>query len=138
LARQLADQKRAIRFTPDEWMEKLFAEPLTMDDFSRYFSRICDLLVWNVALELLKAGQDVILDIGFWSRESRDQARKRLAYVGARCEVVFVDCDDATICERLLNRSGSFWTSAAVIYEKLAEFERPGSDEVHTIFKSNA
>jgi len=135
-AKRLSSERGVVRFTPDDWMRTIFPEPISLDDFSRYFGRVCD-LVWEVATQLLHNGQDVVLDIGFWSRESRDHARKRLAGLGVRCEMVFVDCDEATICERLLARMGSFWSSAAVIREKMAEFERPGSDEVQTIVKSD-
>ena len=34
LARKLAAEKGAVRFTPDDWMESLFADSLTHDEFS--------------------------------------------------------------------------------------------------------
>ena len=93
--------------------------------------------MWDVASQLLMNRQDVILDVGFWSRESRDHMRDRLAKVGANCEVIFVDCEESLIQERLIERKGSFW-SIDVIKEKLREFERPQSDEIHKLVKSDA
>jgi hypothetical protein len=135
-AKRMALEKKAVRLTPDDWMEQLFPEALSLDEFSRYFGRVCN-LVWEVASQLLMNGHDVILDIGFWSRDSRDHARKRLSELGASCEVVFVDCDEDLICERLLKRKGSFWSSAAVVREKLVTFERPQSDEVLTLVRGD-
>lgn len=126
-AKQLASKKNAVRFTPDDWMERIFSEPIDIDGFSRYFGRICD-LVWNVALQLLENNQDVILDIGFWTRESRDCARRLLTEHRIEYRLVFVDCKDAIIHERLARRHNSFWNAETVV-EKLKLFERPGEDE---------
>jgi predicted kinase len=135
-AKKLAGEKCAVRFTPDDWMEQLFTERLSIDEFSRHFGRVCD-LVWGVASQLLSNGQDVILDVGFWSRESRDHARDRLAKIGAHCELIFVDCEESIIEERLLMRKGSFWSSDA-IKEKLRAFERPQPDEICRIVRADA
>lgn len=135
-AKELAAEKCAVRFTPDDWMEQLFTELLSIDELSRYFGRVCN-LAWGVASQLLSNGQDVILDVGFRSRESRDHARGRLAKIGAHCELVFVDCEEVVIEERLLRRKGSFWSSD-VIKEKLRSFERPQTDEVHKLVRSDA
>lgn len=135
-AKRISSEKGVVRLTPDDLMQRLFPETIALEDFSRYFGRVCD-LVWEVATQLLHNGQDVVLDIGFWSRQSRDHARKRLAELGVRYEMIFVDCDESTICERLLGRAGSFWSSADIVRGKLAEFERPGSDEICTLVRGD-
>jgi predicted kinase len=136
LARTLAAEKKAIRFTPDDWMESLFADSLSHDEFSRFFGRVCG-LVWDVASQLLSAGHNVVLDIGFWTFESREHARERIAKLGAASELIFVDCDEELLIERLMGRRSSFWSSPEVIRERLASFERPRQGEVHTVVVTN-
>jgi predicted kinase len=136
VSKKLASERGAVRLTPDEWMEALFPEPLGMEDFSKYFGRVCN-LVRKVASELLVSGKDVVLDIGFWTRESRDHMRELVAGLGARCELIYVDCDRTLIHKRLLERAGSFWSSVDVINGKLAEFEPPQIDEPHIVVKTD-
>jgi predicted kinase len=133
-AKELALRRRAVRFTPDEWVDQIFPEALSHKEFDACFGRFCQ-LVWSVASQCLRNGQDVILDIGFWSRDSREHARRKVAEIGCTCEVIFVDCDESLICERLLSRSGSFWTSEGFIRDKLASFERPQPDELHAVVR---
>lgn len=135
-AEKLALARGALRLTPDDWMAELFVEPLSHAEFDTYFGRVCR-LVWTVASQCLQNGQDVILDVGYWSRESRDHARKAVAELGANCECIFVDCDESIICARLLQRSDSFWKTPEFIREKLAAFERPQADEACTVVKSD-
>jgi predicted kinase len=137
LARRLAAEKGAIRFTPDEWMESLFADSLPHDDFSLFFGRVCS-LVWDVASQLLLQGQDVVLDIGFWTFESREHARARIAQLGAKAELIFVDCDEDLLIERLMNRRSVLWSSPEIVRERLSTFERPRQDEVHSVVDTNS
>lgn len=72
-ARRLEDELPAVRFTHDEWMARLYGQNPPEDKFAEYFDRV-DALLWQQALSVLRVGSDVIMDIGFWSRESRTQS----------------------------------------------------------------
>ena len=136
-AKKLALECGALRLTPDEWMAEIFPEPLSHEDFDRYFGRMCR-LVWVVASQCLRNGQDVILDIGFWSRDSRDHARKTVSDLGASCKVIFVDCDEKIFSERLLRRLSSLWSSPGAIRDRFAAFERPQADESFTMINGDS
>jgi hypothetical protein len=54
--------------------------------------------VWTRCLVL---GVDVVLDLGFWSRESRDAARATVARCGANSRLDDVRCDAETAWRRV-------------------------------------
>jgi predicted kinase len=73
-AAKLASQKNAIRLSADEWYLRLYTDgrPNTHLDDSLLL-RLESVLdeLWP---SILIQGVDVVLDFGFWSRESRDRA----------------------------------------------------------------
>ena len=84
-AKQLAAERRALRLTPDEWMISLF------DGIQPDGKR--DLLEGRLialALEALRAGTDVVLDFGLWSRDERSALRGLATAAGAACQVVYL------------------------------------------------
>ena len=81
-ARQLERQCGAVRFTHDEWMVKLYGWNPPEKHYEAYFARV-ENLIWEEATLVIHAGTDVILDFGFWTRESRDASRKRVCAIGA-------------------------------------------------------
>lgn len=77
-ALRLAAENDALRFSIDEWMANLFAAdapvPLTFDWAIERVSR-CELQIWQTGLAALAAGRDIVLDLGFTTREQRDRFR---------------------------------------------------------------
>jgi predicted kinase len=77
-ARQLAAENGALRFSIDEWMTNLFAAdapvPLTFDWAIERVGR-CETQIWQTGLAALAAGRDIVLDLGFTTREQRDRFR---------------------------------------------------------------
>ncbi len=71
-ARELEQALPAIRFTPDEWMARLFGFDPPANTFNANLEAIFELArpLW---LGIAKAGGNVILDFGFWTRSSRQE-----------------------------------------------------------------
>lgn len=59
-ARQVADRISAARLCPDEWMARL-----GIDLFNEEIRERLEQLFWDLAKELLRRGQSVILESGF-------------------------------------------------------------------------
>jgi len=76
-ARELENSKRAIRFTPDEWMVKLFEENPPAEKFSDYLDRIFATMekLW---VQIARNNGNVILDFGFWTKKSREEIVAKL------------------------------------------------------------
>ena len=101
-AKQLAAQHRALRLTPDEWMIALFDG--TQPDGKR------DLLEGRLialALEALRAGTDVVLDFGLWSRDERSALRWLAAGAGAACQVIYLPVDREVQRHRIARRQAA-------------------------------
>ncbi|NCT91870.1 ATP-binding protein [Cellulomonas sp. APG4] len=82
-ARRLEAEGPAVRFTLDEWMLRLHG--LSYED-PRYpeLSERCRRLIWDVALQVLATGTDVVLDWNLWSRDRRERWRDEALSAGYR------------------------------------------------------
>jgi predicted kinase len=132
-AKKLEREIAAVRFTHDEWVASLYGHTPPEEDYGDIFVRV-ENLIWDVALSVVSAGTEVILDFGFWSRESRDVARNRACAADAIARLYYISCPRRIARSRTLDRSknpplDSLWIDRAA-YEKLdALFEPLRNDE---------
>ena len=130
-ARRLEEERKAIRLTPDEWMDALFHASEV--DGRRWVLE--SQMLWGVAARALELGVDVILDYGCWSEEERDLFRTRAQQLGASAEIVVLDLPLDVLWERLRQRNenlpgATFRVSRKELEEWSATFEVPTADEV--------
>jgi predicted kinase len=97
-AKRIEQQTGTVRFAPDEWMARLFGPNPPADKFANHLAAIFELAqpLW---MAVAKAGADVILDFGFWTRASRQEIadhlrREALEYRWIRMETSIEDCRD--------------------------------------------
>jgi len=133
LARQLAAELPALRFSRDEWMIRLYG--LSYDD-PRYVERLdpCTELIWDVAVEALRLGVNVILDWNHWSRQRRADAFDRARTAGFDAVVHFLDVPIDTAIQRARHRLSTPPADAHRIDEAAVRhfatiFEPPTDDE---------
>ena len=91
---QLARRLGAVRFSIDEWMSALFwmDSPRPLDGaWSLERVERCNSQIWAVAREVLLAGVDVVLDLGFTSLASRSRFRSAAEAGGIGARLHFVD-----------------------------------------------
>ena len=104
-ARKLEHETGAIRITKDEWMIKIFGSKITTDaNFERYDKLVTELAT-DIAFKILKSGNDVILDEGFWVKSQRDEIKKNILQAGAKPIIYYVESSIALMKERVINRS---------------------------------
>jgi predicted kinase len=130
-ARRLEEERKAIRLTPDEWMDALFH---TNEVNGRRWVLESEML-WGVAARALGLGVDVILDYGCWSEEERDLFRTRSQQLGASAEIVVLDLPLQVLWERLEKRNANlpaatFRVSREDLGEWSTKFERPTAEEL--------
>src|SRR5262245_52493419 len=86
LARRLAEEHRALRFSLDEWVTQLFAsevpDPMVFEWWAEHCRR-CSERIWSICGQVLVKGVDVVLDFGFPNAAHRDEYRRRAMQVGA-------------------------------------------------------
>lgn len=132
-ARRLEREIRAVRFTPDEWMVRLYGDRPPVATFQETLDRLYD-LIWEHAARVLRTGTDVIMDCGFWTRAARDEARRRAAELGATCRLYAITCPADVARRRVLRRTaesppGTFWINGPAIDELNGRVEPPAPDE---------
>jgi predicted kinase len=130
LARRLAVERDAFRFTKDELVLVLGGD--LYDDELR---DLVEAKLIELAFELLAAGRSCILDFGLWSREERDALRLRARVQGVRVELHFLDVEPAELLRRIDERYAvAPHTTAEIGAEQLAawvsSFEAPGEEEL--------
>ena len=132
----------ALRFSIDEWIAALYGQNPPREKFEEYHHRTAN-LIWSMATRALTLGQDIVLDFGFWSRASREDARKNVEKLGA--EVVFyrVTCADEVMRTRVSHRTAQMPKGALQIDENALRefserFEPMGADEPHRIVRTDS
>jgi predicted kinase len=129
LARRLAIDRDAHRFTKDEWILALGGDLYDDELRDRLEAQLIEL-----AFELLAAGRSCILDFGLWSREERDALRLRARAQGVRVELHVLDVEPEALMRRIAARyADAPHTTAEISAEQLAawtsSFERPDEAE---------
>jgi len=140
-ARRLERELPAVRFTHDEWMHKLYGPNPPADQFDDLFRGV-DELIWQYATRILDLDRDIVLDYGFWTRESRDQARSRIAALGAGAVLYNVKCPESEMERRVSQRTqnvppDSLWINQAAINLFKERFQPLDPDEKHIEIDGN-
>ena len=138
-AKKLAEEVNGVRFNADEWMVRLYGEDPPADQFAGRLERVFALLdeQW---IRIVRSGADVILDYGFWTRASRDIARRRASAAGATCHLYSLQCAEATARARCMNRSanlqGSLYIAEATFDILKSRWEPLQADEPHVVINT--
>lgn len=99
LAKALESRLRAVRFSPDEWMDAL---SLNIYDEERRGK--IEALQWKFAQELLALGLTVIIEWGTWGRSERDTLRLGARALGAAVELHYLSAPADVLFERIQRR----------------------------------
>ncbi len=94
LARRLASELPATRFSIDEWMATLYAPDAPLNPGMNWFEERtarCEAHILAISQDLLQHGQSVVLDLGFMRRESRAGFQAKLLAAGYAPVWHFVD-----------------------------------------------
>ena len=132
LARMLESRLRAIRFSPDEWMDAL---SLNLYDEER--REKIERLQWKFGQELLSLGLTVIIEWGTWGRSERDTLRLGARALGATVELHYLSAPVDVLFDRIQRRDVEnpplrreavwrwFETFQAPTPEEMALFDKP-------------
>ncbi len=132
-AKKLEEKTGAVRIVKDEWSIRLIGNDPTIDGYAEWDRKIID-LSRDVAFNLAEKGIDVIMDEGFWEKETRDEMRRRIAAIGAKAVMYYLDTPIETIRERVVGRNNSptkesFKISREMLDNYLKDWQAPTEDE---------
>lgn len=85
LAIRLAEDRRAVRLTKDEWLFALGSSP-----WDEPTGEKLEVELWHLAQEILRLGLSVVLDFGLWARVERDEFRSAARALGVGVELHFL------------------------------------------------
>ncbi|MGH1351774.1 MAG: AAA family ATPase [Methyloligellaceae bacterium] len=131
-SKKLAHETGALRLNADEFCEENFTARELEENWEECFSSAVDKL-WCIAQQELKNGNNVILDFGFWSYSSRQQARKLASDLNIHFRHIYINTPDNILLERLKARSGQIAKKNLDNFDCLKEqFEPPNEDEINS------
>lgn len=106
LAKQIEKEKKAIRFTPDEWQIRLFGDDFHLDPqaHNKCHTEI-EHIMWELAQKLLLLGNDVVLDYGFWAEEERTFFYREAKRLGVNFEIHALQPSLIKLQERVAKRN---------------------------------
>lgn len=130
LAKQLERELPALRLTPDEWMARLIGNG--SDEQKR---AAVEAIQWEIAVQAVKLGINVILENGFWSRSERTDLRLRASTLGVKTKLHFLDVPIEELLRRLAIRNASLPSHTFHVTEDQlnlwwTRFEPPAQDEL--------
>ena len=128
-SKKLAQETGAMHLNADEYCMELFSKDEYEENWEECFLKTLEYL-WEIALELSKIEKSVILDIGFWSKQSRDEAYKKALELGFLPIVHYVYAPDNILKERIAKRKGAIAENNIKNFDEIKKlFEEPGMGE---------
>lgn len=130
LASALAVERGAVRLTKDDWLWELGSSPWDSEMGQRIEAKL-----WDLARELLRLGQTVILDYGLWARAERDELREAARKLEVGVELHHLDVPAAELWQRIEARNAAPpWNEQPIARTDLdgwlVAFEAPDADEL--------
>lgn len=103
----LSEEAKAIRFSIDPWMQTLFASDMTSLDFDWMMERVnrCQEQIWSVCEQILEMDGNVVLDLGFTTREQRGVFINKGVELGIEAELHYLDAPLDTRRQRVKTRN---------------------------------
>ena len=132
-AKKLEEKTGAVRITKDEWSIRFIGNDPTIDGYAEWDTKIIE-LSRDVAFQLAEKGIDVIMDEGFWEKDTRAEMKRRIEAIGAKGVLYYLDTPIETIRERVVRRNNnltkeSFKISREMLDTYLMDWQPPGEDE---------
>lgn len=129
-AKELEQTFNAVRLSPDEWLHRL-----GFNFYDEVARAKVEGLQWELAQMLLRRGDDVILENGFWSKEERDGYRDVANGIGVTTKIHFLDVPMAELKSRIARRNQERAADTpevdpASLDEWATMFEPPAEDEL--------
>lgn len=141
-ARQLKEKYNAVILSTDEATFDLINNE--QGEFYNIFAARVNLYLRKKAAEIAKAGANVILDWGFWTKENRVQISDFLETNGVAYEWHYVDVSDdlwekniAERNKRIIEGNGGsdFFVDEGLREKLLSMFEVPARDDIDIWYK---
>jgi len=142
----LSKEIEAIRFSIDPWMQTLFSKDMTSLDYSWMIERVyrCYEQIWQVSEQILAINGNVVLDLGFTTKEQRNIFSERAKKSGINSEIHYLDAPKDIRKKRVEKRNKekdpnvySFEVTSMMFNFMEPKFEIPDKEELKNGYKVN-
>lgn len=138
-ARKLAKETKAVYFSIDEWMWKLYGKDLPKSmNFKWIMERVdrCEKQIWEIAKQIAHCELEVILDLGFTKFEKRELFLALAEEQNIPTQIHYLKAPHSLRKQRVLTRNVekgetfSFEVSAGMFDFMEGEFQSPRDKEL--------
>lgn len=133
-ARRLQAERNAVILSIDEITLAMFPEGA--GEMHDTYARRAEQYLLSLSLQILRAGTDVILDWGLWTRAQRDRLRSFWERHGVEYEIHYLRIGRAEWDRRIRNRNtrqkeepSSYFVDEGLLRKVETLFEEPAGDE---------
>ena len=142
-AREIMGKGNAVLLSIDEIMLMMFGQHCG-DMHDEYAARTERYLL-DKAVEITKAGIDVVLDWGFWKKEQRMRAKEFFNSHGIRCELHYIEVIQDTWQRRIAKRNAgviagtenAYYVDGNLARKFEGLFEYPDDGEIDLYYSEN-
>ncbi len=135
-SKKLAFDTGAVHLNPDEVCMQRYKPEEYENNWEYCFAQTLDFL-WHEIETYIKNNQDVIFDVGFWSKSSREEAVSKISQMGGKPVIYYVYAPDDILKQRLMSRKGKIAEQNILNFDSIKKsFEEPTKDE-HPVIINN-
>ena len=143
-ANQIKEKENAVVLSTDEVTYDLIDNE--QGELYDVFAERVNKYLMKKAVEIVKAGCNVVLNWGFWTKAERQETTKYFNHFCIDVEWHYVDIEqsrwDRLIEERNVkikngNGGSDFYVDEGLLNKMLSKFEEPSKDEINVWFESN-
>ena len=141
-AKSLKEKHTAVILSTDEATYDLIANE--QGEFYNIFAQRVNDYLKKKAVEICKAGANVILDWGFWTKDNRIDISSYLQSCDISYEWHYIDVDDDTWNRNIEERNkrieegnggSDFFVDEGLLNKLLSMFEKPDKDEINVWYE---
>ena len=128
-SKKLAQNTEALHLNPDDVCMQKYKPQEYENNWEACFAKTLDFL-WQKVASYITQNQDVIFDMGFWSKSSRQNAIAKIKQMGGEPIIHYIYAPDFILKQRLMTRSGKIAEQNLLNFEIIKKsFEAPEQDE---------
>ena len=137
LAKKLAQELPAVHLDADDVMRQLYGKDLPESEFAAKVPLVTN-FIWDMARKIINAGADVIMDVGPWSRQMRQDALNIAQQITPNVIFHTIILDTKIARERLIKRNQEnqiLDVTTTEFFDKYLSLYEPISDDEGLIVK---
>lgn len=137
LAKKLAQELPAVHLDADDVMRQLYGKDLPESEFADKVPLVTNFM-WDMARKIINAGADVIMDVGPWSRQMRQDALNIAQQITPNVIFHTIILDTKIARERLIKRNQEnqiLDVTTTEFFDKYLSLYEPISDDEGLIVK---